>query len=355
MAGKNVTQAGDQLHSLSLERLYLGLTQPKGNLIDLLQQLRSLKTIDAAAYRKAKTQLPYIVCGNFNPAQRRKENFAFTEHFIIDIDHLVNIDSSPDEIKKLLKPDERVAMLFTSPGGDGVKLVFNLQTRIHDAGYYSAFYKIFAASFAVQYRLEGAVDLVTNDVSRCCFMSYDPQAVYNEKALPVDAADYLDEGSLEGLFEASKIVKMAEQTKKELNGDDLLASLEKQNLPDDVLMKIRQKLNPALAARQPKTKEYYQPVELEQTMPQLKESLLQMGISLTETHPIQYGKKLKLSAGAYWAEINLFHGKHGFKAVQTTKTGSNKSLAAMALQAIQLYFDTREEAVILSLQTGKQL
>lgn len=353
MAGKNVTQAGDQLHPLSLERLYIGLTQPKGNLIDMLQQLRSLKTIDQSAYRKAKTQLPYIVCGNFIPAQRRKENFAFTEHFIIDIDHLANNGSSPDEIKSLLKSDDRVALLFTSPGGDGVKLVFTLQSRIYDAGYYSAFYKIFAASFAVQYLLQGAVDLVTSDVSRCCFMSYDPHAVYNEAAELVNAGDYLDENSLAGLFAANEIVKEATQTKKDMNHTSGSASMEGQDFPDDVLFKIKQKLNPALASRPPKAKDFYQPLELTEALPRLKESLQEMGILLAETHPIQYGRKLKLCAGTYWAEINLFHGKNGFKAVQTTKTGSNKNLAAMSLQAIQLHFDNMEESVLLKLNTVK--
>ncbi len=355
MAGKNVTVAGDQLHALSLERMYLGLTQPKGNLIDLLQQLRSLKSIDPNGYRRAKTQLPYVVCGNFSPALRRKENFAWTEHFIIDIDHLASINLTPNEIKNILKQDNRIALLFTSPGNDGVKLIFNLQDRIHDAGYYSAFYKLFAAKFAVQYQLEGAVDLVTSDVSRCCFMSYDPGVVFNANAETIDANSYLDQNNLEGINAANALVKNVEQTSNDIKAISGTTEIEGQGqaLPDDVLWKIKQKLNPALAGRGPKTKEFIQPQALTDAMPALNLALLEIGITLVETTMIHYGRQLKLCAGNYWAEVNLFHGKQGFKAVQTTKTGSNKNLAEMATQAIQLHFDNPVNNVFFKVSSGE--
>ncbi len=339
MAGKSVTLAGDQLYALSLERMYLGLTQPKGNLIDLLQQLRSLKTIDINGYRKAKTQLPYVVGGNFRPALRRKENFVFTEHFIIDIDHLSSKQLTPNEIKYLLKDDNRVAILFTSPGNDGVKVIFNLKDRIHDAGYYSAFYKIFAAKFAVQYGLQGTVDLVTCDVSRCCFMSYDPDAVYNANAELIDATFYLDQNSLEGSFMANTVVKEYEKITKDQEQILGIPDKQIQDLGEDVFWRIKEKLNPALAKRPPKTKNFIQPQALTNALPALNDALNEMGFTIAETNMIQYGRQLKLSSGQYWAEVNLFYGKQGFKAVQTTKTGSNKQLAELATQAIQLYFD----------------
>jgi hypothetical protein len=344
MAGKHVTQPGDQLSPLSVERMYQGLTKPRGNLPDLVQQLRSLKTIDPKAYRSAKTQLPYVVCGYFTPAIRRKEHFAFIEHFIIDIDKLSHQSHSPEGVKRLLQQDERVALLFTSPGNDGVKALFNLQTRIHDAGYYSLFYKRFAAKLALQYRLEGLIDLVTSDVSRCCFMSFDADAWFNPAATPVEAETFLNPNNIEGMQEALEDIKAVEDTIQKNLPEENKASAtpNKQSLPDDVLWQIKQKLNPALAAKQPKVKEYIQPQELTEAIAGLTESLAALGITVAEHKPISYGKQLKLKAGNHWAEVNLFYGKNQFKAVQTTKTGSNKQLADMAAQAIQLHFDNRQ-------------
>lgn len=339
MAGKSVTQAGDQLHALNLERMFLGLTKPKGDLVNLLQQLRSLKTIDPNAYRKAKTKLPYVVSGYFNPAIRRKENFAWTEHFIIDIDHLSMSGLDPAAIKNLLHADDRIALLFTSPGNDGVKVIFNLKQRIHDAGYYSAFYKIFAAKFALEYRIENLVDLVTNDVSRCCFMSYDPEAKYNPAATFIDPSFYLDPNSLHVSTRSNTEVNEVESISienKKISGE---GTGDSRDLPNDVLLIIKQKLGQVSGRRVPKTKEYIQPKAITDAMPGLENGLKGMGINLIETRMIHYGRQLKVSAGVYWAEVNLFHGKHGFKAVQTTKTGSNKELAELAVKAIQLYFD----------------
>ena len=339
MAGKNVTQLGDALHPLTLERLYLGLTQPKASLIDLLQQLRALKTIDTNGYRKAKTKLPYIVCGNFSPAFRKKDHFAWIEHFILDLDHLSSKDLNPQQLKSSLKQDERIALMFTSPGNDGVKILFNLKNRIHDAAYYSSFYKTFAASFALQYKLEGAVDLVTSDVSRCCFMSHDTEAFYNPQASSVDAAEWLDPNSLQGLSQALALVKDVTQASKEALEAAGVQEAQKQELPQDLFFKIRQKLNPALAQRPTKTKEFFQPQALTESLPALKDTLLEMGITLEQADMIQYGRKLKLTAGSFWAEVNLFHGREGFKVVQTTKTGSNKELAQLCVSSIQLHFD----------------
>ncbi|TAD85855.1 MAG: hypothetical protein EAY75_10125 [Bacteroidetes bacterium] len=341
MAGKQVTQAGDQLTAVSLERVYKGIVNTDGPLAALVLQLRALRTMQPDAYRKAKTQLPYVVCAQFAPAVRRKTCFAYAEHFIIDIDHLSLQQLTPDGVKRLLMADERVALLFVSPGNDGVKAVFNLSQRVHDAGYYSVFYKTFAAKLAVQYQLHGLIDLVTHDVSRCCFMSHDPAAHYNPNATPVNPTEYLDPNSLEGLAQVEAEIKTAEKAAAVLHADTEPAQSQAQNLPSDVLTQIRQKLNPALAARPPKAKDYAQPQALDNAMPELKQALQDMGMMVDAVRPISYGKQLTVKAGNLWAEVNLFYGQHRFKAVATTKTGSSKPLAEMATQAIELHFEAK--------------
>lgn len=345
MAGKQVTSPGDTLQVLTPQRMYQGITQPRGGLQDTIAQLRTLKTMDANAYRKAKTQLPYVVCGSFSPPIRKKENFAWIQHFMLDIDKLSAIDLSVTGLKTLLQKDERIVLMFTSPGNDGIKVLFHLSAKIHDAGYYSHFYKAFAHQFATQYQLHGAMDVVTHDVSRCCFMSYDPDAFYNENAETVDASMYLNPDEL--FFEEKKNTNTNETTP---DGEQPAASTEnkteknppapKADIPNDILAQIKYKLNPAMAQRSPKQKNYIQPEQLVESLPALKESLAAVNMQLAETKPIQYGRQLKVTAGPYWAEINLFLGKSGYKAVQTTKTGSHAELARLAQDAIELHYQT---------------
>ena len=61
---------------------------PKPEIINKIRQLRIVRNIDLKQYTQLKKQLPYFVCGIFNPNIRRIENFAFCEYFVIDIDHI---------------------------------------------------------------------------------------------------------------------------------------------------------------------------------------------------------------------------------------------------------------------------
>jgi hypothetical protein len=339
MAGKHVTQLSDQLTAVSIERVFQGIIRTEGPVADLVFQLRALKSMQPLAYRRAKTQLPYIVCGTFTPAIRRKENFAFAEHFMLDIDKLSSIGMSLNEVKNRLAKDNRISLLFISPGNDGLKVLFNLQEKIHDAGYYSTFYKRFAAQFATDFGLQGAVDLVTSDVSRCCFMSCDPDAWYNDKAEPVDAIAWVNPQSLQALDLLKEEIKLVEETAKSRQETAVKQEGSTSELPTDILSRIKEKLNVGRVHATPKQKQYIQPAQLDEAIPALKLSLTNLGIELAEQKPIQYGRQLKIKAGPHWAEVNLFFGKAGFRAVQTTKTGSHPGLAELGTTAIQQHFD----------------
>jgi hypothetical protein len=339
MAGKQVTQVGDQLTAVSIERVFLGIKKTEGPVADLVYQLRALKSMQPLAYRRAKTQLPYIVCGTFTPALRRKENFAFAEHFMLDIDKLSSLGLSIAEVKNKLAKDSRVSLLFISPGNDGLKVLFNLQDKIYDAGYYSTFYKRFAAQFATEFGLQGAVDLVTSDVSRCCFMSCDADAYYNEKAEPIDATAWVNPNNLQALDLLKAEIKQVEETAKLKEDKAMQPEPNITELPTDILSRIKEKLEIGRLHANPKEKDYIQPAQLDEAMPALQLALTDLSIELVAQKPIQYGRQLKIKAGPHWAEVNLFYGKAGFRAVQTTKTGSHKGLAELGTKAIQQHFD----------------
>jgi hypothetical protein len=329
--GKNITQLNDALNSVSFDRVYKGLTNPDSEMARQLQLLRQLQSIDINQYRKQKTNLPYLVCAHFYPNFRKKENFVYTEYFIIDLDHLHQFDCSVTDLKAKLQTDERILMLFVSPSNDGLKVVFKLSERITDSGYYTMFYKIFASRFATQYQLQGIVDLKTSDVSRCCFMSFDPEVYYNPEATSIVAGAYTQEQDLNVLDFLKKEVKEAEKEAKEAFNTAEIFSIPMSNhtiLTDSVLQEIKLRINPNMRVKA--MKNHYQPEELEQVLTDLKLFLEEHLIQLVVANPISYGKQLLLAAKSKKAEINLFYGKRGFSVVKTTKTGTCSELTELA-------------------------
>lgn len=354
MAGKQVTQLNDPLHPVDVQRIFRALTDANGPVADKVRQLRTLKSVQPEAYRKAKTSLPYIVTACFTPAVRNKMNFSHAEHFIIDIDKISDSFFSLGELKTSFRQDPRVLMMFTSPGNDGLKLLFPMSHRITDTGLYSTFYKLFTVRFSDEYRIPALVDRVTYDVSRCCFMSFDPDAYLNEGAELVDPDAYARMDDPTALFEADREVKRMEEERKLREAAE---SPKEQGIAvgpaEDILTRIRQKLVPSMA-KVKSQKECYQPAQLLEALPGLIESLAVSGIVLADHRPIQYGRQLKLTAGQYWAEVNLFYGKRSFRAVMTTKTGSHPKLAELGRDAVQLYFDSLMQQDPLAWQDRNQ-
>lgn len=325
--GTRITQPGDPLQKMEVEKLFHSTSQPKQPFRDLIAQLRAVKSLDERQYRELKKQLPYFVCGIFHPPVRRGENFASIGHFIVDLDHLERAGLDKHLLSLQLRDDPEVAFFFTSPGGDGLKVLFNLAESCRDAALFSAFYKLFARQFAEKYGLLEVIDLRTSDVTRACFVSHDPDAFYNPEARPV---------AMEGFITAldfDKAEKAIKETEEIFKGIDTgWAGQDKPEMDNEILRQIKQKLNPQF--RDPRKKEYVIPPEVDQVLPLLKERLAEYQIEIEETRPISYGRKVRVKAGPLYAEIDIFFGKRGFQVVKTTKSGSNPDLAELAGQAI---------------------
>lgn len=89
-AAKNIRDNTEPLVKVPVKHLFDALRNPRHNIAALLNQIRVARTLDPSRYPALKTQLPYFVCGIFNPPYRRTDNFAYTEYFIIDIDHIAD-------------------------------------------------------------------------------------------------------------------------------------------------------------------------------------------------------------------------------------------------------------------------
>jgi hypothetical protein len=340
LLGKNITQANDILIEVGIENIYKGLKNSNGEVAKLQEKLRIIRSIDSNQYRRLKTSLPYIVCANFNPKLRKKENFVFTERFIVDIDHLSDYDIDIQDLKSHLKSDNRVELLFESPSGDGLKVMFKNATKITDSSYYSMFYKTFCIRFSEANNLGSAVDVKTCDVSRCCFVSYDPDAYYNSNVVPVNCQEYVDENSLKEFdnlnIEFKTIVQINKQKDIE---NDVQINKNEQGLSVEIINAIKQKMG--LKIKVTSEKIYEQPEQLKEKLPSIIEIIESVGLVIKSNKPISYGRQLVVTTQNQWAEINLFYGgKKGISVVPTTKTGSNQNLCKVVVELLKNCLDS---------------
>ena len=331
--GTNIQSAADELKKVQEEYLYNSLRNPKPTIAATIQQLRIVYSMDAKAYVQLKRRLPYFVCGQFNPPFRRKENFAYTESFILDFDHLSSKQLSMKTIRDNIVKDEQVMMCFTSPSEDGLKVMFRLKERYYDAGLYSIFYKAFAATFAMRHNLTQVTDSKTSDVARACFISIDPNAYFNPNSIPVDIKAYLDESNPDLLFKIKHEQDEHDKVIKKSDADQV--SLPKD--PDkDILTRIRQQLNPK--AQLPiEQHPAYVPERLNEIIAELKLFIEETGLRVTEIINIQYAKKIRARLGQKEAEVNLFYGKRGFSVVISPRLGTNEELNELLADLIKAF------------------
>jgi len=323
-AGKNVTQVNDPMQKLNVEQLHRSLVSPRPNIRDAITQLRNVLTIDVKKYSLLKRKLPYVTCGIFNPPYRRTEHFASIEVFILDVDHISEKGLTADELKEKLKSDPRIELMFESPGGDGLKLLFRLSEKCFDAVKYSMFYKVFSQAFSQQYNLDQVLDTRTSDVTRACFISMDEQAYFNPEPEKIKMESFIDFNDPFQVMEVKNEVKKSEEENKSETPD--------KELTDDVLQKIKQKLNPNI--RTVKQKNISVPEELNQIMTKIEEHLAKYDLKVAEVKNIQYGKQIKIVAPPHFALINVFYGKNGYKIVDTNKTGSSDQLTEIARKVL---------------------
>lgn len=332
--GTNITSSADALTRVKIDYLYHSLRNPKPAIVTKINQLRIIRNLNVKQYSLLKRQLPYVVCALFNPPYRKTENFAYTEYFILDIDHIYDKGMDVVHTKNKLITDSRIVLCFLSPGEDGLKIVFKLKERCYDAGLYSLFYKAFLKEFSTQYNLEQVIDERTCDVCRACFISIDKDTYYNPNAEPIDMNVYLPQEDVSSLFDLKTSLK------KEMKEQQASIPKEDKSIdPDaDVMLRVKSILNPRSNTKQ-KT-EPYVPQQLDEIMGDLKQYVEETGMELYEIKNIQYGKKLRFRTGQKLAEINLFYGKHGFSVVQTPRCGTSTELNELMAQLVNSFIDT---------------
>lgn len=331
--GTQITAIGDTLTPISEEELLTRIHSQNTFVQQLTEQLRIIRSVDEKQYAIVKKKLPYVVCGHFNPAVRRLENFAYIESFVVDIDHIVAKGLNIEELKQKFRRDERVMLCFVSPSQDGLKLLFRLSERCCDAGVFSVFYKEFVLQLSKQYGLEQVIDAKTSDVTRACFISYDKEAYYNPLADAVVLSEYVRVDSTVSLFDQ----KIELEKQENCVCPDMNLSKKVVDPTGDALARIKEIL---LQKKSQQNKpQVYVPEEVNVIMEQLKDYLQTMNIQTDAVADISYGKKLRTSVGIVKAETNIFYGKRGYSVVVSPKSGTSAEFNQMVAELIKLFLN----------------
>lgn len=337
--GSNVRNNSESLKKVTPEYLFNALRSPKPEFLSRIRQLRIVRQINESQYVQLKQQLPYFVCASFNPPFRNTKNFAFTEYFIMDIDHICEKGLILDDLRRKIESDSRTMMCFLSPGEDGLKVIMKLKDRCYDAGVYSVFYKKFVYEFSLQYDLQQVLDIRTSDVTRACFMSVDSSAYYNPDAEPVDMAEIIDMEDSSVLLMQKKEVEESMSALTDI-ADSSSNAVEIQEPDDDAMERIRGLLNmktKKVSVERP----VFVPAILDTIQGELSNYVRDIGFMVSDIINIQYGKKIRAKLGLKNAEINLFYGKRGFSVVVSPKTGTDGTLNVLLADTVRAFIDER--------------
>ena len=135
------------------------------------EKLRSISDYEHARKYKAK-HFDYVTfSGTFT---KRNEN-SLVQHsglITIDFDHIADLP----QLKQDLLNDEyfETELMFVSPSGDGLKWIISIDLKECS---HLQWFKVIAAYIKATYQLE--VDKSGKDISRACFLPYDPEVYIN--------------------------------------------------------------------------------------------------------------------------------------------------------------------------------
>ncbi|WP_334057678.1 BT4734/BF3469 family protein [Polaribacter sp. P097] len=133
------------------------------------------KIVDVKEARKFKANnFDYVTFSGIFKKRNDKNLIKHSKLLTLDFDHLDNLK----ELKGILLNDAYfdTELLFTSPSGAGLKWIINIDiSEISHAEYFKAV----ANYLNITYKIK--VDQSGKDVSRACFLSYDPTAFINKR------------------------------------------------------------------------------------------------------------------------------------------------------------------------------
>jgi len=324
--GTSLTTTGTgSLQRIDEEQLFDRIARPSDELQQLCAQLQQVQRVSQQAYDSMKRRLPFFCGSLFEEDHRKLERFQSAKYLVLDLDDCFRDAEEFAALRRQLCTDQRVMLLFTSPSGQGLKLMFSLHEPIRSAKEFSDFYQAFAHAFARDHEVEDYVDFKTHDATRVCFLCADAEAHYNRLVEDIDWTAYR---SRYDLFRQENPVEApaagAATTPAE---EGTVEKGEEEVLPD--YRQILATLRPTPRnLRRPK--EYVVPEVLETIVEPVNAALAGKDIEVEAVRDINYGKKWVLCHGIARGEVNVFYGKRGFSVVKSPKRGTHPQLNELA-------------------------
>lgn len=159
---------------ISLDMVHSVITSNHFN--EATKQLRLSNDKSEQAELK-KTKLDYVT---FSGVFKKRANDSLTNHsglICLDIDDLKSVKRTKEKIIDTQPP----SLLFTSPRGNGLKVVYKIETNEGDhIDYFKSLKELFSIELDIQ------IDDSCKDVSRACFLCHDPEAYLNKNAEVLD-------------------------------------------------------------------------------------------------------------------------------------------------------------------------
>jgi len=173
--------------AITLEAFFDGVRNPPEAIADKIKRIRELVADgEKKEADKIKATLPAVTLSDLFSGPHKAD--ALKDHsgiVSLDFDHLDPVELATARAQ--LEADPHVCKSFLSPSGRGIKggcRVPNCKSaKDHDAAWLAC-----ERYFKEVYGL--TMDPATKDVSRLCFVSYDPVAFANWQAAPLDVEEW---------------------------------------------------------------------------------------------------------------------------------------------------------------------
>ncbi len=159
--------------NITLADVYNYISRPYAK--DKTEKLRSLSNVRRARNYKAANFDYCTFSGTFG-SRSDKALIDHSGYLCIDFDHLADVNAT----FQMLLEDRcfTTELLFRSPSGDGLKWIIRINTaEVSHAEYFNAVANYLRRTYGLE------ADKSGKDVSRACFLPYDPEAYINPKNL----------------------------------------------------------------------------------------------------------------------------------------------------------------------------
>jgi len=137
--------------------------------------LRAITDKDTARNYKARS-FDYCCFSGIFSTRSAQGLITHSGFLTIDFDHLTNICHLKNQLIK--NNSFQTVLAFTSPSGDGLKWIIEIDIKAYS---HLEWFNSISAFLKFNYHVEP--DRSGKDVSRCCFLPYDPEAYINPELI----------------------------------------------------------------------------------------------------------------------------------------------------------------------------